>query len=228
MRGVGLLCVFALLAACAGAPRDPLLSSSAARAAAKVETVLDKSGTFRPGGTGWVRAEDGYRSTVSGLVCPETLTLFEDDTRAVARLLGIAAYRADGTDASCNYQAPRLGTVLTVYATHAPGTDADRAFADARDAIAARFAGADEIALPPPTIPGATVNAAAFGVRQGGGNPYDRATAVWMASADPWHVKVRATYPAAEAGAEAAGADALRAAASAVLPLRTAMAAAAR
>lgn len=205
------------LAACAGGPGDPLNAQPRPAGMPKVTTVVDKAGRFEPGETGWTRTNEGYRSQVSGLSCPERLTLFADDDRAVAQLLSVTAYRADGSDASCNYQAPRLGTVVTVYATYASGTGARAYFADAEAAIESRFGDGGTVFLSAPEVAGAEVRAAAFAVPEGGGNPYDRVTALWVASGNGWHVKVRATYPAAEAGAEAAGARLLEEASEAVI-----------
>lgn len=150
---------------------------------------------------GWRRDGTKLIHRESGLECPNSFNLGDDQQVRELALLGVTTYDQRGRDISCNYQIEGEASI-TVYASFYP----DLSLQDhAAGAVAAMRQNFDikgtlpiisiEVESKDTATSGEKLKAAlsgAFDVGEINGVPYK--TAIWLAETHGWHVKTRATY----------------------------------
>lgn len=162
---------------------------------------------------GWRRDGEKLVHVESGLECPASFTLKDEERDRVLALAAVTAYDSRSLDVSCNY-AIDGDAAVTVYASFYPDMSLEEHAAGAVAAIRQNFDIAGELPVaiieierksdiaPTATLP--TALSGGFDIGEINGVPYK--TAIWLAKTHGWHVKARATYAQSDFTAEIAAA----------------------
>jgi hypothetical protein len=150
---------------------------------------------------GWAYdANQAIRHGKSGLACPTTINIEDEERRFTLREL--QTFDAKGLDIGCNYSTDD-GAYLTLYASFWPEMSLEESVAGAIAAIKLRFdvKRSLPVAIAMLSSEGDSPlfkdlekpSAAAFDIGETSGTPYK--AALWLVKTHGWHVKARATYP---------------------------------
>jgi hypothetical protein len=147
---------------------------------------------------GWTaKGADLIRHTLSGLECPRTIEIEDENRRFL--LVGVHEFGVRNLDVGCAYLRGE-GDALTLYASFWPQMALEDSTAGAVAAIRQRFSVKGElpIALISLDGEGPAYNgleepvAGGFDIGVRNGKPYK--TSLWLVKTQGWHVKARATY----------------------------------
>jgi hypothetical protein len=147
---------------------------------------------------GWTQSEDAIRHRASGLECPLSLDLPEEQRSFP--LVDVHKYDEKNLDVSCGYSDGSVS--LTFYASFWPQMSLEDSAGGAISAIKMRFpvkAAMPVAVATPDEFDGRALPAdleepvaAGFDIGEANGVPYK--TSLWLVKTHGWHVKARATY----------------------------------